>query len=48
MVPTSPHKIRLTMPAVLGEQAFDDLALRSSAKGAMKLSDDEIIPQQQV
>jgi hypothetical protein len=33
------------MPAVLGEQAFDDLALRSSTKVAMKQSEDEIIPQ---
>jgi hypothetical protein len=33
------------MPAVLGEQAFDDLPVRSSTKVAMKLSEDYIMPQ---
>jgi hypothetical protein len=33
------------MPAVLGEQAFDNLALRSSTKVAMKQSVDEYLPE---
>ena len=38
------------MPPVLGEQAFNELPLRSSTKVALKKSDDfdEMAPQQQV
>lgn len=38
------------MPPVLGEQAFNDLPLRSSTKVALKKFDDldEMVPHQQV
>jgi len=44
------QKMRLSMPAVLGEQAFNDLPLRSSTKLALKKFDDldEMVPRQQV
>jgi hypothetical protein len=37
------------LPAVLGEQAFNELPLRSSTKVALKKSEDldEMVPQQQ-